>query len=97
MPDLGRRLREEFDMVPSHVQWITAWSIKNKKLNVHSLPLLKELAKLSGWPLNRYQTLALIIFSSILALDLWFWELFVQSAFSLASSAATEVSLLINM
>ncbi|XP_074555548.1 uncharacterized protein LOC141811397 isoform X2 [Curcuma longa] len=97
MPDLGRRLHEEFDMVPSHVQWITAWSIKNKKLNVHSLPFLKELAKLSGWPLNRYQTLALIIFSSVLALDLWFWELFVQSAFSLASSAATEVSLLINM
>ncbi|KAG6505077.1 hypothetical protein ZIOFF_037425 [Zingiber officinale] len=97
MPDLGRRLHEEFDMVPSHVQWITAWSIKNKKLNVHSLPFLKELAKLSGWPLNRYQTLALIIFSSVLALDLWFWELFVESAFSLASSVATEVSLLINM
>ncbi|CAD5189652.1 unnamed protein product [Musa acuminata subsp. malaccensis] len=97
MPDLGRRLREEFDMVPSHVQWITAWSIKNKKLDSQSLPFLKALAKLLGWPLNRYQTLALLIFSSLLALDLWFWELFVQTAINLASSAAFEVGLSTNI
>ncbi|RRT84877.1 hypothetical protein BHE74_00005872 [Ensete ventricosum] len=97
MPDLGRRLREEFDMVPSHVQWITAWSIKNKKLNSQSLPFLKALAKLLGWPLNRYQTLALLIFSSFLALDLWFWELFVRTAINLASSAASEVGLPTNI
>lgn len=76
MPDLGRRLREEFDLVPSQVQWITAWSIRNRNLTSNSLPFLKTMAKVLGWPLNRYQTLALLIFSSVLALDLWFWELF---------------------
>ena len=44
MPDLGRRLREEFDLVPSQVQWITAWSIKNRNLTSSSFQ----------WPLNRY-------------------------------------------
>ncbi|KAI4350857.1 hypothetical protein L6164_005264 [Bauhinia variegata] len=76
MPDLGRRLREEFDLIPTRVQWVTAWSIRKRNLNTSSLPFLKTMAKLSGWPLNRYQTLALLIFSSVLALDLWFWELF---------------------
>ncbi|KAK6151780.1 hypothetical protein DH2020_014415 [Rehmannia glutinosa] len=76
MPDLGRRLRDEFDLVPSEVQWITAWSITNKNLSTSSFPFLKKLAGVFGWPLNRYQTLALLIFSSVLALDLWFWELF---------------------
>ncbi|KAL3535752.1 hypothetical protein ACH5RR_004213 [Cinchona calisaya] len=32
MPDLGQGIREEFDLVPYQVQWITAWSIKNYKL-----------------------------------------------------------------
>lgn len=76
MPDLGRRLKDEFDLVPSRVQWVTAWSIKNRNLTSNSLPFLKKLAEVSGWPLNRYQTLALLIFSSVLAVDLWFWELF---------------------
>ncbi|XP_047948613.1 uncharacterized protein LOC125194440 isoform X2 [Salvia hispanica] len=44
MPDLGRRLREEFDLVPSQLQWITAWSIKNRNLTSSSFQ----------WPLNRY-------------------------------------------
>ena len=29
MPDLGRRLREELNMVPADVQWVTAWSIRS--------------------------------------------------------------------
>ncbi|KAM0933146.1 hypothetical protein DsansV1_C38g0236331 [Dioscorea sansibarensis] len=95
MPDLGRRLREEFDMVPSQVQWVTAWSIQNRKLDSRSIPFLKTLAKLSGWPLNRYQTLGLLIFSSVLAVDLWFWELFFGTVVHLASWAASEVDLLI--
>ncbi|KAL0910398.1 hypothetical protein M5K25_021377 [Dendrobium thyrsiflorum] len=94
MPDLGRRLREEFNMVPSRVQWITAWSIRKRELDSQSLPFLRTLAKLSGWPLNRYQTLALFIFSSILAVDLWFWELFFGTVVNWASWAATEVNLL---
>lgn len=94
MPDLGRRLREEFDLVPSQVRWITAWSIRKKELNNQSLPFLRTLARLSGWPLNRYQTLALLIFSSILAVDLWFWELFFGTVVNWASWAAVEVNLL---
>ncbi|KAG0465379.1 hypothetical protein HPP92_019543 [Vanilla planifolia] len=58
MPDLGRRLCEEFDMVPSRVQWITAWSITKKEPNIQSLPFLRTLAEISGWPLNRMQWLS---------------------------------------
>lgn len=91
MPDLGRRLREEFDLLPSQVQWVTAWSIRNRYLNSSSLPFLKRMAEISGWPLNRYQTLALLIFSSVLALDLWFWELFFGTAVNWISQVASQV------
>ncbi|KAJ6845509.1 uncharacterized protein M6B38_287300 [Iris pallida] len=90
MPDLGRRLREEFDMVPSQVEWITAWSIRERAIGSSSLPFLRTLAEISGWPLNRYQTLALLIFSSVLAVDLWFWELFFDSIVDWASWASSE-------
>ncbi|CAN1331281.1 hypothetical protein LINPERPRIM_LOCUS35262 [Linum perenne] len=76
MPDLGRRLREDFDLVPSKVQWITAWSMENR----------------DGWPLNRYQTLALFIFSSVLAVDLLFWEIFFGSLVSFVSEIAAMVN-----
>lgn len=90
MPDLGRRLREEFDLVPSSVRWVTAWSIRKRDLNTNSFPFLKTMAKASGWPLNRYQTLALLIFSSVLALDLWFWELFFGTAVNWVSEVGSE-------
>ncbi|KAG9140345.1 hypothetical protein Leryth_018511 [Lithospermum erythrorhizon] len=92
MPDLGRRLREEFDLVPSQVEWITAWSIRNRNLNSSSLPFLRTIAEVSGWPLNRYQTLALLIFSSVLALDLWFWELFFGTTANWVSDVASDMS-----
>ncbi|OMO58096.1 hypothetical protein COLO4_34874 [Corchorus olitorius] len=92
MPDLGRRLREEFDLVPSRVQWITAWSITKRDLDSDSLPFLKTMAEVSGWPLNRYQTLALLIFSSVLAIDLWFWELFCGTAVNWVSEIASQVA-----
>lgn len=94
MPDLGRRLREEFNMVPSEVQWVTAWLIKNQKRNYHSFPFLKRLALILGWKLNRYQTLALIIFSSVLAIDLWLWELFFGSIVNWASYASSHINML---
>ncbi|WMV59983.1 hypothetical protein MTR67_053368 [Solanum verrucosum] len=97
MPDLGRRLREEFDLVPSEVQWITAWSITNRNLTTNSLPLLKQMAEVSGWPLNRYQTLALLIFSSVLALDLWFWELFFGTTANWVSQVASDISQYVHM
>ncbi|GMI94814.1 DWARF AND YELLOW 1 [Hibiscus trionum] len=92
MPDLGRRLREEFDLVPSRVQWVTAWSITKQDFQSSSLPFLKTMAEVSGWPLNRYQTLALLIFSSVLALDLWFWELFCGTAVNWMSEIASEIA-----
>ncbi|KAG6413821.1 hypothetical protein SASPL_126536 [Salvia splendens] len=91
MPDLGRRLREEFDLVPSQVQWITAWSIKNRNLTSSSLPFLKKIAEIFQWPLNRYQTLALLILSSLLALDLWFWELFFGTTVNWVSNVASDL------
>ncbi|XP_010536007.1 PREDICTED: uncharacterized protein LOC104811114 [Tarenaya hassleriana] len=91
MPDLGRRLREDFDLVPSQVRWITAWSITNRRdSDTNSLPILKKMAEVSGWPLNRYQTLALLIFSSVLALDLFFWEIFFGTTINWASQIAVE-------
>lgn len=97
MPDMGRRLREEFDLVPSRVQWITAWSIRNRDLNSKSLPVLKTIAEVSGWPLNRYQTLALLIFSLVLAIDLWFWELFFGTTVNWISQIALEINQYVNM
>ncbi|KAL1554847.1 hypothetical protein AAHA92_15358 [Salvia divinorum] len=91
MPDLGRRMREEFELVPSQVQWITAWSIENRNLTSSSLPFLKKLAEIFQWPLNRYQTLALLIFSSLLALDLWFWELFFGTTVNWVSNVASDL------
>lgn len=92
MPDLGRRLREEFDLVPSEVRWVTAWSIRNPMdLEITSFPILREIAEALRWPLDRYQTLALLIFSSVLALDLCFWELFFDSTIDWASQIATEL------
>lgn len=90
MPDLGRRLKDEFDLAPSRVKWVTAWSIKNRNLASNSLPFLKKMAEVSGWKLNRYQTLALLIFSSVLALDLWFWELFFGTTVDFITQVASD-------
>lgn len=92
MPDLGRRLREEFDLVPSEVRWVTAWSISNPRdMETASFPFLRTMADALRWPLNRYQTLALLIFSSVLALDLCFWELFLDSTIDWGSQIAGEL------
>nr|AAY21212.1 unknown [Brassica napus] len=92
MPDLGRRLREEFDLVPSEVRWVTAWSISNPgDMETTSFPFLRTMADALRWPLNRYQTLALLLFSSVLALDLCFWELFLDSTIDWGSQIAAEL------
>lgn len=81
MPDLDRRLKNDFGLVPKKISWRTAWSIKNwKTTNKKQLPsFLNSIAKSSDWQLNGYQILALLIFSLVLAVDLWFWELFLSS------------------
>ena len=89
MPDLGRRLREEFNLYPCRAHWITAWSIQKRKLNTDSFPILKKMARVSGWPLNRYETLALLLFSSVLALDLWLWGLFYGCTLDFSSKIAS--------
>lgn len=78
LPDMDRRLRQQFGLVPTGINWRTAWLIKGRKSNPvgNYSAFLGALAKASGWPLNRYQTLALLLLSAILAVDLWFWELF---------------------
>ncbi|XP_062196237.1 uncharacterized protein LOC133899275 [Phragmites australis] len=91
MPDLGRRLGEELNMVPTDVHWVTAWSIRSRELDRKSIPMLKRMAEVSGWPLNRYETLALLIFSSVLAVDLWFWELLVGTVVDWASLAGSWI------
>lgn len=91
MPDLGRRLKEEFNFTPTQVQWITAWSIKTRNLNSSSLPFFKTMAEVSGWPFDHYQTLALLIVSSVLVLDLWAWQLFFGSAASLISNTSSVI------
>ncbi|XP_054787056.1 uncharacterized protein LOC129293240 [Prosopis cineraria] len=91
MPDLGRRLREQYDLEPCRVQWVTAWSIKKRNLNTSSFPFLRTMAQVSGWPWNRYQTLAWLIFSSVLALDLLFWELFFRTSVDWVSQIGTEL------
>lgn len=97
MPDLGRRLREEFDLVPCEVRWVTAWTIRNPTdLETSSYPILRRMAEALRWPLNRYQTLALLIFSSVLALDLCFWELFFGSTIDWASQIGAELYQLVD-
>lgn len=78
LPDMDRRLREDFDLYPTGINWRTAWAIKGRKLNAAGelSVFLSSLAEKSGWALNRYQTLALLLISVVLAVDLWFWELF---------------------
>ncbi|XP_024524752.1 uncharacterized protein LOC9632231 isoform X1 [Selaginella moellendorffii] len=78
LPDMDSRLRS-LGFFPQRLKWQTAWSIQSttrrssseKNDNVFSLATL---TKITNWPLNRYETLALILFSSVLAVDLWFWE-----------------------
>ncbi|KAJ4822593.1 hypothetical protein Tsubulata_021923 [Turnera subulata] len=90
MPDLERRLQEEFNLIPTGVRWITAWTIRSRVLESNPLPFLSTLAKVSGWPLNRYQTLALAIFSLVLALDLLLWELFCDSTWNFVTDIASK-------
>ncbi|VFQ97015.1 unnamed protein product [Cuscuta campestris] len=91
MPDLGRRLREEFDLFPSQVQWFTAWSIGASNVSNSSLPFLTTVADTLGWPLNRYQTVALLLFSSVLAFDLCLWELFFGTTANLFTQVASDI------
>ncbi|KAH9562521.1 hypothetical protein CY35_05G076100 [Sphagnum magellanicum] len=78
LPDMDSRLREQFGLEPIGINWRTAWLIKGRDFNPAGSfsEFLSALAKASGWPLNRYQTLSLLLLSTIFALDLWFWELF---------------------
>lgn len=82
LPDLDRRLRLQFDLHPISVDWRTAWAITGRKREIKKgagSKFLAKIAKISGWPLNRYQTTALGLFSLVLAVDLWVWEVLLQS------------------
>ncbi|KAI4380410.1 hypothetical protein MLD38_006606 [Melastoma candidum] len=60
---------------------------------INSNPPLRKMAEVSGWQLNWYQSLVLLIFSSVLVIGLWFQELFFGTAVSWASQVTTEVAL----
>ncbi|KAL2629152.1 hypothetical protein R1flu_013838 [Riccia fluitans] len=77
LPDMHARLTRDFGLVATEIQWRTAWYIQSRKtIREGALTsFLRNLAEVSGWPLNRYQTLALLFLSGVLAIDLWFWEL----------------------
>eukprot|EP00252_Welwitschia_mirabilis_P012531 TRINITY_DN27639_c0_g1_i1.p1 TRINITY_DN27639_c0_g1~~TRINITY_DN27639_c0_g1_i1.p1 ORF type:complete len:444 (-),score=54.89 TRINITY_DN27639_c0_g1_i1:67-1398(-) len=64
MPDFDRRLRGEFQLIPSQRFWLTAWSIEGQRINNW-----KEIIKLVG-----SQAMALFLFSAVIATDLWFWQ-----------------------
>ncbi|CAM6124292.1 unnamed protein product [Calypogeia fissa] len=77
LPDMDARLRREFGLYPADIQWRTAWSIKRRgEIQQDALgDFLGTMARVSGWPLSRYQTMALLFISAALAVDLYFWEL----------------------
>ena len=84
LPDLDRRLREDFGFRPVEVQWRTAWAITGTRRAAGAQnkisKILGRMAKITRWPVNRYQTTAVLLFSVVLALDLYFWELLLQGA-----------------
>eukprot|EP00271_Cylindrocystis_brebissonii_P006716 TRINITY_DN19498_c0_g1_i1.p1 TRINITY_DN19498_c0_g1~~TRINITY_DN19498_c0_g1_i1.p1 ORF type:complete len:509 (+),score=79.93 TRINITY_DN19498_c0_g1_i1:359-1885(+) len=81
LPDLDRRLREDFGMRRIDQEWRTAWAIKGRKREAKGAisKLLARMQRATNWPLNRYQTTALLLFSAVLAVDLWVWEVLLQS------------------
>lgn len=85
LPDIEDRLLTEFGLTKTNTQWRTAWRMTKRR----SLPLsgidplekfLTELRALSNWPLNRSQTVAMLLISLALATDLYFWELMIDFA-----------------
>ncbi|KAJ1687920.1 hypothetical protein LUZ63_019310 [Rhynchospora breviuscula] len=73
MPDFDRRLRQELKMVPTNVDWVTAWSIRRTK-SKHSGPFGISLP----YSLNKCRTLVCgTILCGILLLDFSLWWLLV--------------------
>eukprot|EP00245_Coleochaete_scutata_P011624 TRINITY_DN4335_c0_g4_i1.p1 TRINITY_DN4335_c0_g4~~TRINITY_DN4335_c0_g4_i1.p1 ORF type:complete len:139 (+),score=22.06 TRINITY_DN4335_c0_g4_i1:39-419(+) len=81
LPDMDRRLRNDFGLRPVEREWRTAWAIRNgRPLPVGPMSdALAGAARISGWPLNRYQTMAVLLGSLFMAADLYFWELLLNS------------------
>lgn len=94
LPDMDQRLRKEFGLEPSSVSWRTAWSMQARSRPPSPGTLsaaLQVLQQASGWPLNRYETLAIVILSAFLAVDLWFWEVFLGAVNEYAEGAVSVI------
>lgn len=81
MPDLGRKLRRDFSMVPTDVDWVTAWSIRKNKSKISGLFFQKYIGRYL--PFSKEMGKMLVVGSvscSFLLLDLWLW----WSAFNVA-------------
>ncbi|KAJ4797878.1 thermosome subunit gamma [Rhynchospora pubera] len=74
MPDLGRRLRRDFKMVPTEVDWVTAWSIRRPKSKFLGPFFQKYMGRF--FPFSKEMGRMMIsgsVFCGILLLDLWLW------------------------
>jgi hypothetical protein len=74
MPDLGRRLREDFNMVPTDADWVTAWSIRKNKRNFAGPFFQKYIGRFL--PFSKETGRMLVVGSvscGVLLLDLWLW------------------------
>eukprot|EP00850_Spirogloea_muscicola_P022378 SM000291S10856 [mRNA] locus=s291:101361:103982:+ [translate_table: standard] len=94
LPDMDRRMRKDFGLQPVSLQWKTAWDIREREWpRTGALSsLLAVAAKVSGWPLNRYQTLALLLYSLVLAIDLYFWEVLLRALDGYVQQVLVSVS-----
>ncbi|XP_078153631.1 uncharacterized protein LOC144548791 [Carex rostrata] len=82
MPDLGRRLRSDFNMVPTDTDWVTAWSIRRAPSKYLGPLFQKYIGKFLPFPSeNGWMLVSGSVFCSILLLDLWLWWSVVNAAY----------------
>ncbi|KAJ3709365.1 hypothetical protein LUZ61_013070 [Rhynchospora tenuis] len=82
MPDLGRRLRRDFKMVPTDVDWVTAWSIRRPKSKFLGPFFQKYMG--GFFPFSKEMGRMLVsgsVICGILLLDLWLWWSAVRVAY----------------
>lgn len=82
MPDLGRRLRSDFNMVPTDTDWVTAWSIRRSPPKFLGPLFQKYIGRFLPFPNeNGWMLVSGSVFCSILLLDLWLWWSVVNAAY----------------
>ncbi|KAJ3683380.1 hypothetical protein LUZ60_013607 [Juncus effusus] len=74
MPDLGKRLMQDFNLVPCEINWVTAWEIKRPK-NRYLGPIYeKYVGRYLPFDERNFGVLLLALsFSGFVLFDLWVW------------------------